>query len=201
MPFHLTEPHPSTSRPFIPTGRGGAGNYARVPSNVTNGASASGPASRAVLPAPPSSSTIASPSSSSSSSSSQKFTTGRGGAGNARPAATERAIFSFDEELAHEQRLQERAAPVFHCGRGGAGNVARSAGADDEYGAMGGVRMGGVSGTMGKGRGGRQGSSSSESSGASVTSSEGSGRSSAEGWGAKRSLEGAWSKVRTFGRP
>ena len=110
MPFHLTEPHPSVRRAYIHTGRGGAGNYTSVPRDVTDGITASGPASRVTLPA-------------SSSSSTRKFTSGRGGAGNVH-TESERAIFSFDEELAHEQRLQERAAPVYHCGRGGAGNIA-----------------------------------------------------------------------------
>lgn len=165
MPFHLTEPHPSARRPYIQTGRGGAGNYASVPRNVTDGTTASGPASRTALLPPYSSS-------SSSSSSARKFTTGRGGAGNVH-SNSERAIFSFDEELAHEQRLQDRAAPVYHCGRGGAGNVA------SEYGNWVGNKAG------------RQGSASSDLS---LRSDDSQGR-------AKRSLEGAWNKVsKTFTR-
>lgn len=35
----------------------------------------------------------------------------------------ERAMFSFDEELAQQERLRESAAPVYHIGRGGAGNL------------------------------------------------------------------------------
>lgn len=35
----------------------------------------------------------------------------------------ERAMFSFDEELAQQERLRENAAPVYHIGRGGAGNL------------------------------------------------------------------------------
>ena len=46
---------------------------------------------------------------------------GRGGAGNAFPAS-ERAIFSFDEELERQLRW-ESVAPVYHVGRGGAGNL------------------------------------------------------------------------------
>ncbi|KAF2232299.1 hypothetical protein EV356DRAFT_517598 [Viridothelium virens] len=166
MPFHLTEPHPSTSRPCIPTGRGGAGNYTTVPRNVTAGPTATGPASLAPHL--------------SSSSSRRVVTSGRGGAGNIAPSS-ERAIFSFDEELAHAQRLADRAAPVYHCGRGGAGNVA-----SEGVGAY----------ASGYGYGKRQGSASSELS----FRSEGSER-SGSGRSAKRSLEGAWSKVsKTFGR-
>ena len=32
-------------------------------------------------------------------------------------------MFSFDEELAQQERLREHAAPVYHIGRGGAGNL------------------------------------------------------------------------------
>ena len=32
-------------------------------------------------------------------------------------------MFSFDEELAQQERLREHAAPVYHVGRGGAGNL------------------------------------------------------------------------------
>ena len=38
-------------------------------------------------------------------------------------SSSERAIFSFDEELEHELRREEKVAPVFHVGRGGAGNM------------------------------------------------------------------------------
>jgi hypothetical protein len=37
--------------------------------------------------------------------------------------AQERAMFSFDEELAQQERLREHAAPIYHIGRGGAGNL------------------------------------------------------------------------------
>jgi len=47
---------------------------------------------------------------------------GRGGAGNAFPVS-ERAIFSFDEELERQLRWEKDVAPVYHVGRGGAGNV------------------------------------------------------------------------------
>ncbi|KAI9849088.1 MAG: hypothetical protein M1837_005318 [Sclerophora amabilis] len=111
MSYRVTEPHPSvpTTR-YIHTGRGGAGNFTQVaPRSITPSRTASGPASRIPL--------------GSSSSKSGKFIAGRGGAGNVH-LASERAIFSFDEELAQQQLREERRAPVFHVGRGGAGNVA-----------------------------------------------------------------------------
>jgi hypothetical protein len=53
------------------------------------------------------------------------FTAGRGGAGNVYPSS-ERAIFSFDEELEAQLNQERHAAPVYHVGRGGAGNKAPS---------------------------------------------------------------------------
>jgi len=35
----------------------------------------------------------------------------------------ERAIFSFDEELERQRRMTEHQAPIYHVGRGGAGNL------------------------------------------------------------------------------
>jgi len=112
MPFHVTEPHPSVpsskKSTYIQSGRGGAGNYARYSaSTLSAGPSATGPASRAPLPPPPTTA---------------KFTSGRGGAGNLH---SQRAIFSFDEELERDQRLIDNAArtPVYHIGIGGAGNA------------------------------------------------------------------------------
>ena len=57
------------------------------------------------------------------------YLTGRGGAGNAY-REKERAIFSFDEELAREQKILDNAAkaPVYRIGRGGAGNMVNEAG-------------------------------------------------------------------------
>ncbi|KAF2439643.1 hypothetical protein P171DRAFT_370209 [Karstenula rhodostoma CBS 690.94] len=104
--YHIAEPHPSASSSAY-YGRGGAGNVTRIPKNVTPGPDASGPASRIKL---------------SSSSSKAIFTSGRGGAGNIH-REKERAMFSFDEELAAQERLREHAAPVYHIGRGGAGNL------------------------------------------------------------------------------
>ncbi|KAF2634075.1 hypothetical protein P280DRAFT_414597 [Massarina eburnea CBS 473.64] len=107
--YHITEPHPSVPQTTstVYYGRGGAGNITRInPKTLTSGPTASGPASRIQLTPPPSSAL---------------FTTGRGGAGNIH-RAQERAMFSFDEELAQQERLRENAAPVYHIGRGGAGN-------------------------------------------------------------------------------
>jgi len=104
--IQVVEPHP-TANGFIHSGRGGAGNTFKAP-KTTNGATAHGPASQfeAGLPAPNS-----------------KFSSGRGGAGNIRKS-TERAAFSFDEELdrqtTREKKLKQGA--VYHVGRGGAGN-------------------------------------------------------------------------------
>jgi len=109
--YRITEPHPSVPTSTIYYGRGGAGNVTRVnPKEVTDGATASGPASRIKLPSPPSNG---------------YFTSGRGGAGNVH-REKERAIFSFDEELAQQERLREHSAPVYHIGRGGAGNLVSS---------------------------------------------------------------------------
>jgi hypothetical protein len=46
-------------------------------------------------------------------------------------AGSERAMFSFDEELTRERAREEDAAPIFHVGRGGAGNFAKRNSADD----------------------------------------------------------------------
>ncbi|KAL1597569.1 hypothetical protein SLS59_007266 [Nothophoma quercina] len=105
--FHITEPHPS-AKSYLYSGRGGAGNVTRVKaSEITDGRTATGPASRAKLTLPPSTG---------------YFTSGRGGAGNMR-AHKERAMFSFDEELEQQERLRSQQAPVYHIGRGGAGNL------------------------------------------------------------------------------
>lgn len=96
---------------YFTTGRGGAGNRVKAPSTVTRGSDASGPAARVDLAThynPP-----------------KTFTTGRGGAGNVHPIS-ERAIFSFDEELERQLSQERHAAPVYHVGRGGAGNVSSS---------------------------------------------------------------------------
>jgi hypothetical protein len=108
--FHITEPHPSikSSSSYIYSGRGGAGNLHRIKAsdNITNGPTASGPASRVKLSPPPTTAYYAS---------------GRGGAGNMH-REKERAMFSFDEELQQQERLRSQQAPVYHVGRGGSGN-------------------------------------------------------------------------------
>lgn len=50
------------------------------------------------------------------------FSTGRGGAGNMHNANEERCMFSFDEELAAQNK---HAVPVYHIGRGGQGNAVK----------------------------------------------------------------------------
>jgi len=47
-------------------------------------------------------------------------------------SGTERTIFSFDEELTRERVREEEAAPVYHVGRGGAGNFAKRMAGDDD---------------------------------------------------------------------
>jgi hypothetical protein len=108
--YRITEPHPSVpTSHYIHAGRGGAGNVSYVdPKSITSGADASGPASRTAL----------------NTKSSNYYPSGRGGAGNMTFAGNERPIFSFDEELERQRRMQQHQAPVYHVGRGGAGNFA-----------------------------------------------------------------------------
>jgi len=40
----------------------------------------------------------------------------------------ERPMFSFDEELERQRRMMEHQTPVYHVGRGGAGNFASEEG-------------------------------------------------------------------------
>lgn len=105
--YRVIEPHPSvphTSHPAIHTARGGAGNVINLKNTkTTDSRTATGPPSLTRL----------------DSHAPKAITTGRGGAGNVH-SSSERAIFSFDEELEREMR---RAAPVYHVGRGGAGNM------------------------------------------------------------------------------
>ncbi|EEH45357.1 uncharacterized protein PADG_01507 [Paracoccidioides brasiliensis Pb18] len=111
MSYRLVEPHPSVPRsnhPAIHTARGGAGNIMSLKNtSTTPGQSATGPASLTRL----------------DSRTQDRFTTGRGGIGNVH-TGSERAIFSFDEELERQLRREKEVAPVFHVGRGGAGNTA-----------------------------------------------------------------------------
>jgi hypothetical protein len=115
LSYLINEPHPSAPRgrstAYLGSGRGGAGNYARYKvEELTVGNQATGPASRgAISPPPPT----------------QKYTAGRGGMGNTfTRQESQRAIFSFDEELARDQKLMDARAkaPVYHTGRGGSGN-------------------------------------------------------------------------------
>lgn len=107
--YSIVEPHPSVPPThYFSTGRGGAGNVTKAPSTVTQGSNATGPASRIWVEAPQTQR--------------KTFIAGRGGAGNVHPAS-ERAIFSFDEELERQLSQERHAAPVYHVGRGGAGNV------------------------------------------------------------------------------
>lgn len=103
MPYSINEPQPAAPHgvSYVHTGRGGAGNYQA--SSTTAGAAVT----EAPLPPPPSSG---------------KFLTGRGGSGNAH-AASERPMFFFDEDM-ERVSANVRRAPVFHVGRGGAGNCA-----------------------------------------------------------------------------
>ncbi|KIW11104.1 hypothetical protein PV08_10404 [Exophiala spinifera] len=111
--YSIVEPHPSVpSSHYFSTGRGGAGNVTRAPPSTTRGSDATGPAARVSLISHPSHPR-------------KNFVAGRGGAGNVHPSS-ERAIFSFDEELERQLSQERHAAPVYHVGRGGAGNLAHS---------------------------------------------------------------------------
>jgi len=107
--YSIVEPHPSVpSSHYFSTGRGGAGNVTRAPPSTTPGTDATGPAARVNLTTP--------------THPRKNFVAGRGGAGNVHPSS-ERAIFSFDEELERQLSQDRHAAPVYHVGRGGAGNL------------------------------------------------------------------------------
>jgi len=107
--YRITEPHPSVpASHYYYSGRGGAGNVTHVnPKKISTGADASGPASAATIRPPPANA---------------YFTAGRGGAGNLH-REKERAMFSFDEELDRQRKMMEHQAPIYHIGRGGAGNL------------------------------------------------------------------------------
>jgi len=110
--YSVVEPHP-TANTFIHSGRGGAGNTFKAP-KTSSGSTARGPASLLSIDLP-------------QHNSSGKFSSGRGGAGNIHPSS-EKALFSFDEEL-ERQNTRERKikdGAVYHVGRGGAGNFAQA---------------------------------------------------------------------------
>lgn len=102
MPIQITDA-PIYSSPVYHGGRGGAGNYRKVsPAEIARAAPSAAPVV--------------------SSTSSKLFFGGRGGAGNVHPS-TERAMFSFDEELERDRLIHEHSAPVYSIGRGGKGNL------------------------------------------------------------------------------
>ena len=111
--YRITEPHPSVpSSHYIHSGRGGAGNISHIdPKDVTAGSDATGPASRTALDG------------THAANAAHYYASGRGGAGNMHHSG-ERPIFSFDEELDRQRRMMEHQTPVYHVGRGGAGNFA-----------------------------------------------------------------------------
>jgi len=110
MPMHITAPYPSAApTKYVHTGIGGAGNYHRYEPAASPSSSSSSRSTTTAMPTHP----PAQP---------RRFTTGRGGAGN-RCQPSERAIFSFDEELEPVRRGSEGMAPVYHIGRGGVGNL------------------------------------------------------------------------------
>lgn len=115
--YTIVEPHPSVkpSQQYITTGRGGAGNIVKTSPNITRGSDASGPASRA------SNASLHTPR--------RSYLGGRGGAGNYTSDAPR--MFSFDEELAQQMKQAKHIAPVYHVGRGGAGNLHRSSASSD----------------------------------------------------------------------
>jgi len=105
LSYTAHEPAPQSSK-YFHSGIGGIGNYRKLPSpNLLSSPPTTLPASSGTQPLPTSSSAF------------RPFYGGRGGAGNSR-SASERAIFSFDEELARDRR-----APVYSVGRGGVGNI------------------------------------------------------------------------------
>jgi len=101
----VVEPHP-TVRKYAHTGRGGAGNTVKA-GKTSNPRTAQGPASLLETGLPVSA----------------KFSSGRGGAGNIHKSS-ERALFSFDEELERQisREKMTKEGAVWHVGRGGAGN-------------------------------------------------------------------------------
>lgn len=105
--YSIVEPHPQTVKPYIHTSRGGAGNVVKI-AKISRPTSASSADSRV----------------STSSTPQTTFKSGRGGAGNLHHNS-ERTMFSFDEELQRDMRQQQAMAPVYHVGRGGAGNMAQ----------------------------------------------------------------------------
>jgi hypothetical protein len=120
--YHLTEPFPKVPTTYTHTGRGGAGNIAKPRSNVPittsrNVSVVTTPEASGPYPPPQGVSVTEKPSPRH-----RNFTAGRGGIGNLHPAS-ERAIFSFDEELERLRKAEDTIAPIYHIGRGGEGNL------------------------------------------------------------------------------
>jgi len=108
MSFSAYDPLPPTK--LYHTGIGGAGNYRKLkPYELSSS-----------TPAPP----VVKPTK-------RPFHGGRGGYGNTH-SASERAMFSFDEELARERFAREHAAPMYSVGRGGVGNIVVEEPEEDE---------------------------------------------------------------------
>jgi len=115
FPFkvQVTQSNPppvNSSRKYHHGGIGGRGNYKKI--TKIEASAAPSTSSRTATP------TYSHPSLSSQP---QTFPSGRGGVGN-RSITSESAIFHFDEELERLRRNQDMQAPVYHVGRGGAGN-------------------------------------------------------------------------------
>lgn len=104
--YQITEPHPHVGA-YMHSGRGGAGNTFKSP-KTTDAATAYGPASLFGSKLPQTS---------------KYYAAGRGGAGNIHNN-TDRAAFSFDEELQRQATRDNKAkqGAAYHVGRGGAGN-------------------------------------------------------------------------------
>ena len=126
--YHFKDLFPSPPTAYTHVGRGGAGNVA--PSQSKQSDSIDSSQDYPTLPISPELANYAYPpppgmSTASSERSRRRrqryYSSGRGGLGNLHPAS-EMAIFSFDEELEKLNKVQEAIAPVYHIGRGGAGN-------------------------------------------------------------------------------
>lgn len=107
--YAFGHPHSTfySKRPTTHTSRGGASNVAPLDKVTSFSQSAGSTTSTAGLH---------------HSSPRELRTFGRGGAGDVY-SSSELAIFSFDEELERQLKREKEAAPIFHVGRGGAGNM------------------------------------------------------------------------------
>ncbi|EXJ73859.1 uncharacterized protein A1O5_03621 [Cladophialophora psammophila CBS 110553] len=186
--YSIVEPHPSvtTNTHYISTGRGGIGNAVR-PSSSSASAWGGGSGTTGASRLGSLSSTT-----SSTASSRKTFTTGRGGAGNVFPSS-ERAIFSFDEELEQQLRWERDAAPVYHVGRGGAGNIGHVRNNKSNYG----FNVGGATTTAGGSAMMRR--RPSEDSAASATSASSSHGSESGADQFNRSVKKGWKKITGMG--